>query len=291
MRAKSSSAWWKCSAPEAGTDRLASRHGLRPGLDLAVSLHPGALTRGADSDKLRKMPVVRVVLVRPQHPANVGACARSVKNAGLAGIDLVRPGDWRTVESWRTAWGAHEILEQARVFDDLAAALRDSQRAVAFSGRRAGAWVDVRELAEDLAELDDQTRVSLVFGPEASGLTLDELATCGERASIPAHSQHPSLNLSHAVMVAAYELFRASPRHENRAVLASRERKQDMLPILLEGLRAIGALQLHDAKPFIREWTVLFSRIVLTNREAALLEHMARKMTGAGRDRTIRARK
>ena len=65
------------------------------------------------------MARVRVVLVRPAASSNVGACARVVRNAGLAGLDLVEPGDYRTVECWRTAWGAHDVLEQARVFDSL----------------------------------------------------------------------------------------------------------------------------------------------------------------------------
>jgi tRNA C32,U32 (ribose-2'-O)-methylase TrmJ len=50
------------------------------------------------------MPIVRIVLARPENPANVGAAARAIANAGLAGLDLVAPCDWRTVESWRTAW-------------------------------------------------------------------------------------------------------------------------------------------------------------------------------------------
>ncbi len=72
------------------------------------------------------MARVRVVLVRPELPANVGACARVVRNAGLAGLDLVAPGDWRTVDCWRTAWGAQDVLEEARSFDDLAGALSDA---------------------------------------------------------------------------------------------------------------------------------------------------------------------
>ena len=69
------------------------------------------------------MPRVRLVLVRPETAANVGACARVARNTGCAGLDLVAPGDWRTVECWRSAWGAHELLEEARVFPDLEAAL------------------------------------------------------------------------------------------------------------------------------------------------------------------------
>ena len=69
------------------------------------------------------MARVEVVLVRPESPANVGAAARAVRNAGLHGLVIVEPGDWRTVECWRTAWGAHDVLEQARVAPDLASAV------------------------------------------------------------------------------------------------------------------------------------------------------------------------
>ena len=85
------------------------------------------------------MAQVRVVLVRPENAANVGACARLVRNTGAAGLDLVAPGDYRSVECWRTAWGAHEVLEQARVFGHLAQALAGVSLAIALTGRRTAA--------------------------------------------------------------------------------------------------------------------------------------------------------
>ncbi len=96
------------------------------------------------------MARVRVVLVRPETSANVGACARVVRNTGASGLDLVKPSDFRTVECWRTAWGAHEVLEEARVFDQLAAALEGVSLAVAFTGRRRAEGpvvMDVRDAA------------------------------------------------------------------------------------------------------------------------------------------------
>ena len=73
-----------------------------------------------------------------------------------------------------------------------------------------------------------------------------------------------------------------TPRHENHATLATYERKREMQSVLLDGLKAIGALPRHDAEAFVRDWTTLFSRLALTNRETQLLQHMARKMTRAG---------
>ena len=227
------------------------------------------------------MARVEVVLVRPESPANVGAAARAVRNTGLQGLVIVAPGDWRTVECWRTAWGAHDVLEQARVAPDLASAVAGAGYVAGLSGRcPAGATLlDVRDMAAEVAELGAEDTAALVFGPETTGLTDAELAACGRRVFIPAHAAQPSLNLSHAVMVAAYEVFRAghpaapSPRRSTHA------EKESMLALLQEGLRAIKALPATNTDGYFEEWRVLFQRAGLTPKEVRLLEHMARKMS------------
>ena len=227
------------------------------------------------------MPVY-VLLVRPESPANVGAVARVVRNTGLDGLRLVAPGDWRTVECWRTAWGSQEVLERAEVFPDLAAAVTDAHQVLAFSGRRDRGvpFLDVREAAAETARAADT--VCLVFGPETSGLSHEELARCGARVLIPAHRAQPSLNLSHAVMVAAYEVFRARMRLAPGPRRATQEEKDAMLARLQQGLRGIGALPAVNTDGYFREWRALFARADLTPKEVRLLDHMARKMARAG---------
>jgi len=227
------------------------------------------------------MPRVRLVLVRPERAANVGAVARVVRNAGLEGLDLVAPGDWRTVECWRTAWGAQEVLEQARVFDALAPALDACALVVGLSGRRDGgiAPLDVRDAASAVAALGDDERAALVLGPERIGLDAVELALCGLRARIPAHPGQPSLNLSHAAAIAAYELYRAgsgaAPPGPRTATHGEKER---MLALLEPGLRGVGALPPHAEESHMREWRSLFHRAPLTPRHVTLLEHLARRL-------------
>jgi len=221
-----------------------------------------------------------VVLVRPESPANIGAVARVVRNTGLEGLDLVSPGDWRTLECWRLAWGAHAVLEEARVYDSLDAALAAATFVAGLSGRRDAGLpvIDVRELAGEVAGLSPTDRVSLVFGPETAGLSRSELARCGRRVRIPSHPEQPSLNLSHAVMVTAYEVFRAERRPVAGTRRATREEKERMLGLLRQGLRAIEALPERDTEGYFLEWRTLFERADLTPKEIRLLEHMARKM-------------
>jgi TrmH family RNA methyltransferase len=212
--------------------------------------------------------------------ANAGAAARIVRNTGLEGLSLVSPGDWRTVECWRTAWGAHEVLEEARVFDGLAAAIADAHLAIAFSGKkeRGREPLDVRDAAAEVAALAEGERAALVFGAETSGLRLDEIALCGRRALIPAHPDQPSLNLSHAVMVAAYEVFRAGARGPGRPARATHGEREEMLALLRDGLLAVGALPPANTDGFFAEWRALFHRADLGRKEVRLLEHLARKL-------------
>jgi TrmH family RNA methyltransferase len=221
-----------------------------------------------------------LVLVRPETPANIGACARVVRNGGLEGLDLVSPGDWRTVDCWRTAWGAHEVLESAQVFESLDEALAPSTWSTALCGRRDSATPceDVREAALTIATLSEQDRVALVLGPETAGLTKLELARCGRCATIPAHPGQPSLNLSHAAAVAVYEVYRARRRPDPEPRRATHDEKARMLDLLRDGLRSIEALPAQNTARYFREWEALFLRADLTPKEVRLLEHMARKM-------------
>jgi tRNA/rRNA methyltransferase len=227
------------------------------------------------------MARVRVVLVRPETPANVGACARIVRNTGAAGLDLVRPGDYRTVECWRTAWGAHEVLEQARVFPDLESALAGVELAVALTGRRPqGVPVDdVRVAAAAIAGLARDASAALVFGPETNGLGNEEIARVGRAATIPADPRQPSFNLSHAVAIAAYEVGRAALRADARpAPRATHDQKERLLELLEAGLVAVDALPRTNRASYFAEWRALVQRVELSPKELKLLEHMARKM-------------
>jgi TrmH family RNA methyltransferase len=229
---------------------------------------------------------VRVVLVRPETSANVGAAARVVRNTGLSGLDLVLPREWRTVECWRTAWGAQDVLEKTRVFGSLADAVSDAAYVVALSGRKEPGVLDVREMAAQVAGLGESEPAALVFGPETAGLTQAEMALCGRRARIEAHPEQPSLNLSHAVMVAAYEVHRAAaPPARGVPRRATHGEKQRLLALLRDGLQAVGALTGARAEAYFQEWTSLVQRTDMSPAEARLVEHAARRMARFGRRR------
>ena len=230
------------------------------------------------------MAAVRVVLVRPEHSANIGAVARAITNMGLAGLDLVSPGDWRTVEAWRMAWRAEDALEQARVFDSLDDALIGSIYTAGLTGRPGGRVtpIDVRTMAKDIASMAPSAPVSLIFGPESKGLTEQDLLRCQRRVRIPSHPAQPSLNLAQAVMVVAYEVF-MTESEPNQAVTERAEQAdvEFALGSLRDAFLAIGFLTVNNPEARFVEWRELFGRAGLSAREVKLILALARRIRGA----------
>jgi tRNA/rRNA methyltransferase len=228
------------------------------------------------------MASLRIVLVRTANPANIGAVARVIANMGLAGMDLVKAPDFRTLECWRTAWGATRVLEESREHPDLTAALRDCAYTVAFTRRTdEQPSLDVRAVAEEAAALGAE-RSAFVFGPETSGLTLDEIACCGRRAHVPSHPDQPSLNLSHAAMVAAYEYHRArglSP--PSRPHVATHADKEKFLDLLTAAMQHWGGVTAPRQRVHLRAWREFIQRADATSREMRMLTHLARTMAQA----------
>src|SRR5262245_8823637 len=108
------------------------------------------------------MPRVRVVLNRPESASNVGAVARVITNMGLAGLDLVQPCDFRTVEAWRMAWRSEDVLEQIRVFESLSEAVADAVYVAGFAGREGKKVEPItpREMAREMADLGDSAETA-----------------------------------------------------------------------------------------------------------------------------------
>ncbi len=157
-------------------------------------------------------PHVRVVLVRPRNPLNIGAAARAMANFGLRELVVVAPHPpvWQET---RSAVGAEDVVKSARAVNALPEAIGDRTWVVGTtSGSR-------RNLDRELISLDDPGlwlpkgkrpgRVALLFGSEKTGLSNEEMSFCHALVRIPTSEQCPSINLGQAVAVCCYELARA----------------------------------------------------------------------------------
>jgi TrmH family RNA methyltransferase len=155
---------------------------------------------------------IRIVLVRPSHPGNIGAAARAMKNMGLAALVLVRPKQFPHPEATARASGADDVLAAARVVETLGEALEGCGLIAATTVRERDQYfriADVRAAAAGIVEHARNSPAAVVFGAERTGLTNEELEAAHLLLRIPASAAYPSLNLAMAVQLVAYELYRA----------------------------------------------------------------------------------
>ncbi|HOH79214.1 MAG TPA: RNA methyltransferase [Candidatus Cloacimonadota bacterium] len=152
--------------------------------------------------------LVHIILVEPIYEGNVGAVARIMNNFGFHKLRVV--GSVPSKNDFYLAMHSEDILTEAEIFDDLAAAVQDLDRVIAFS-RRVGKLkpIDLDPPAmASYALRSRHLRLGLVFGRETFGLTDAEADLCALRCHIPANPAFPSINLAQAVAIAVWELYR-----------------------------------------------------------------------------------
>jgi TrmH family RNA methyltransferase len=165
--------------------------------------------------------LVRIVLIDPSHPGNIGSVARAMKNMALADLVLVRPRDFPHRDATALAAGADDVLANARVVDSVAAAIADCVFVAGTTSRpRSYTWefVTPRDLAGRVGALPGEARAALLFGSERYGLGTQDLEHCNVLVRIPANPDYCSLNLAMAVQLLSYELFleREQPRTQTQ---------------------------------------------------------------------------
>ena len=156
---------------------------------------------------------IRIVLVAPSHPGNIGAVARAMKNMALQHLVLVNPKQFPHAEATARASGADDVLAAARVVGSLAAALEGCGYVAATTSRERDQYfrvLDVRVAAARLVAESRRAPAAVVFGAERTGLTNEDLESAHALIRIPASPDYLSLNLAMAVQLVAYELFRAA---------------------------------------------------------------------------------
>jgi len=159
---------------------------------------------------------LKIILVKPRNPDNIGAAARAMANFGLSELALVNAfdSDWQeAVNCWRreasvSAIDSMEVIDSARLYASVPEAAADC--AVLFgtsSLHRLKPERDVVTLAEAPALAGEAGgKVGVLFGSEKTGLTKEDLSFCRAIINIPTREKQPSMNLGQAVAIVAYEL-------------------------------------------------------------------------------------
>lgn len=236
----------------------------------------------------RLLENISIILVRTKTPGNIGAVARCMMNMGLRRLILVRPPKDDNGEALRIAAGAEQIIEQAGRVPTLAEAIEGHQLVIGtsrHSGRLRRNIGTARDTVQRIIPLLAENRVALLFGREVNGLDRKELALCNEILSIPSAEGFPSLNLSHAVMVVAYELFVAArvPLPAAERTLAGTSDLERFFGHLQRTLLDIGFLDREHPDRLMLSLRQLFSRARPDERDLRMLRGILTAMERASK--------
>jgi tRNA/rRNA methyltransferase len=215
---------------------------------------------------------VAIVLVGARNPSNIGAAARAMQDFGFTDLRFVNeytaPFEAAQLEATKSAVGAAHVMQSARAYESVAAALGDCTLAIGTTaiGERAATQriVTLAEAAPQAAEhlaQAETARIALLFGSEKTGLTNEQLSHCAWLTTIPMYqpltadggpARHLSMNLGQSVAVCLYELVRdglEGARDVPQLALspATGEDRARLTQLLLEAMQQTGYTQRFPA--------------------------------------------
>lgn len=230
---------------------------------------------------------VRFVLSRPQSAGNIGSAARVLKNFGFRRLVLAEPDcNPQDGDAFRMAVDAAELLRGAEVHERLDDALAGAEIVVGATARtgkyRHPHW-RLDQLAVELAPRREQS-LALLFGREDHGLSDRELDLCTHLVYLPSVAAYPSLNLSQAVGLVAYELRLTTL--EARVPLeevspASHEQREAFYTQFETALLGIGFVDERTTTTILRRFRRLLGRAAATPEEMKMLRGLARQISWA----------
>ena len=231
---------------------------------------------------------VVIILCRPEESRNVGAVCRAMANNGLKNLRIVGKKEDFDEERVRIlAIHAASIWENALFFNSITEAASDCT-IVAGTTRRRGKKRGKLLLPEEFADTADgisvDGKVAVIFGNERTGLEEEELDECTMGVTIPSSDEFGSLNLSHAVQIISYHIFRKSLEDKNKlsrgSLPVSLERLGKTVDEITDSLQKIGFFKLAGRPDMEKFWRDILSRAALSESEAKYIEKVFNKAAG-----------
>ncbi len=226
---------------------------------------------------------LRIVLVCPRNPLNIGAAARAMLNFGFSNLWLVDPYEVAFREA-RSAVGAAEVLRKAQVTSEMSEALGGASLIVGASGIQGRFQRHVRRQlpAAGLALRShlESGQAALVFGSEKFGLSNQELSYCDWVLTIPTRDDCPSMNLGQAVALCCYEIARVSkplPQLKTPASISAKQRER-VVEILAPILEASGFILPNTRRSQLLKIRRFVNRLRLAPADGRVFQGMLRQI-------------
>ena len=219
------------------------------------------------------------ILVRPQMGENIGSAARAIKNFNIKYLRIVNPRcNWPSQKALATSVGAKDILKSAKIYNSIEKAIGDIDIIFASTSRIRKVNKEIISILDFKKKVEKKRKIGILFGPEASGLSNDEISYANYLVKIPTNKKFSSLNLSHSVIIFCFELFqyfsnkKAIYKSGYKSSVAKKSEINKFLSFIVDKLDKKGFLQPgHKRKSMIRNINNIFHRLNLSEQEIRIL--------------------
>ena len=230
---------------------------------------------------------VGFVLIKPQLPENIGFCARALKNFGFKKLDLVQPKEkWPNRKAVATSVGANDILKKTKIYSDIKSAVNSYDIVYASSARKRDInkkHLSFKQFIESIKK-NKNKNIGVIFGPEASGLSNEDITHSNYIFKIPVSKSFESINLSHSLILVCFELFKALKpgylkKQKKLTDIASKKNFNTFFDFLENKLEEKGFFNPKEKKKtMLMNLRNIFGRMQLSNKELRILSSVFSKL-------------
>jgi tRNA/rRNA methyltransferase len=222
---------------------------------------------------------IHFILARPQMGENIGSVARAIKNFQIKKLRIINPRcQWPSQRAIATSVGAQDVLKSAKIYKSIEKSISDLDIVFASTSRIRKVNKKVISITDLKKKLNKKNKIGILFGPEASGLSNNEINFADYLVKIPTNSKFSSLNLSHSAIIFCFELFKYFTKEKitynssYKSSLATKGEINKFLGFIIKGLDKKGFLQPdHKRNSMIRNINNIFHRINLSEQEIRIL--------------------
>ena len=230
---------------------------------------------------------VGFVLVKPQLPENIGFSARALKNFGFNKLKIVKPKEkWPNKKAIATSVGANDILKKTAVYSNLKDAIQDYDIVYATSARKRDInkkHLSFKKFIENIKK-NKNKKIGILFGPEASGLSNEDITYSNYIFKIPVSKNFESINLSHSLIIVCFEIFKVFKpsyfsKQKNLIDVSSKRKFNKFFDFLENRLDKKGFFTPKEKKKtMLINLRNIFGRIELSNKELRILSSVFSKL-------------
>ncbi|MBA1337791.1 MAG: tRNA/rRNA methyltransferase [Pelagibacterales bacterium] len=222
---------------------------------------------------------IHFILVRPQLGENIGSVARAIKNFNITKLRIVNPRCvWPNDKALATSVGAKDVLKKSKVFNSIDSSIADLDIVFASTSRIRKVNKKIIPILDLSKNIKRKKKIGILFGPEASGLSNDELNSADYLVKIPTNKNFSSLNLSHSAIIFSFQIFqhflkkKTTYKSSYKSSFATKDQVNKFLDFIVNGLDKKGFLQPdHKRRSMIRNINNIFHRLDLSEQEIRIL--------------------